>query len=39
VHRGKAYLDDNLIWVIVAVSILIAVHVVVSKIVMKGKDR
>ena len=39
VHRGKAYLDDNLIWVIVAVSILIAVHVVVSKIVMKGKER
>ena len=39
VHRGKAYLDGNLVWVLAAVSVLTAVHVVVSKAVMKGKSR
>ena len=37
VHRGKAYLDDNLVWVLAAVATLVVVHVVVSKVVMKGK--
>jgi hypothetical protein len=37
VHRGKAFIDGNLIWVVVAVAMLVAAHVVVSKFVMKGK--
>ena len=37
VHRGKAYLDDNLVWVLAAVATLVVVHVVVSRVVMKGK--
>ena len=37
VHRGKAFIDGNLIWVVAAVAMLVAAHVVVSKFVMKGK--
>jgi membrane protein DedA with SNARE-associated domain len=36
VHRGKAFLDGNLVWVIAAVAVLAALHVAVSKLVMKG---
>ena len=36
-NGGKAYLDDNLVWVLAAVATLVVVHVVVSKVVMKGK--
>ena len=38
VHRGKAFIDGNLIWVIAAVVVLVVLHVVVSKFVMKGKN-
>ena len=38
VHRGKAFLDGNLVWVIAAVAVLAALHVAVSKLVMK-EDR
>jgi membrane protein DedA with SNARE-associated domain len=37
VHRGKTFIDGNLVWVITAVTILVVLHVVVSKFVMKGK--
>lgn len=36
VHRGKAFLDGNLVWVIAAVAVLAVLHVAVSKLVMKG---
>ena len=36
-HRGKAFIDGNLVWVIVAVALIVVAHVAVSKIVMKGK--
>ncbi len=36
VHRGKAFIDGNLVWVVVAVVVAVALHVVVSKLVMKG---
>lgn len=38
VRRGKAFIDGNLVWVVAAVAALVAVHVVVSKFVMKGKQ-
>jgi membrane protein DedA with SNARE-associated domain len=37
VHRGKAFIDGNLIWVVVAVAMLVVAHVAVSKFIMKGK--
>ena len=37
VHRGKAFIDANLVWVIVVVVAAIALHVVVSKLVMKSR--
>ena len=38
VRRGKAFIDGNLVWVVAAVAALVAVHAVVSKFVMKGKQ-
>lgn len=38
VHRGKSYIDDNLIWVLLAVGILIVAHIVLSNAVMKEKS-
>ena len=38
VHQGKAFIDDNLIWVFVSVLFIIVGHVVASKIIMKGKN-
>ena len=38
VHRGKAYIDGNLAWVLAAVAMLAIAHVVMSKCVMKGKN-
>ena len=35
VHRGKAQVDDNLVWVVAAVALLVVSHVLVSKLVMK----
>jgi membrane protein DedA with SNARE-associated domain len=37
VHRGKAFIDGNLVWVVSAVAVLVVIHVAVSKFVMKGK--
>ena len=37
VHRGKAFIDGNLVWVLAAVATLVVGHFVVSKFVMKGK--
>ena len=37
VHRGKAFIDGNLVWVLAAVAMLVVGHCVVSKFVMKGK--
>ena len=37
VHRGKAFIDGNLVWVLAAVAMLVVGHFVVSKFVMKGK--
>ena len=37
VHRGKAYIDANLVWVLGAVAALAVVHVAVSKLVMGKK--
>ena len=36
VHRGKAFIDGNMVWVVVAVAVLVAAHVVISKIVMRS---
>jgi membrane protein DedA with SNARE-associated domain len=36
VHRGKAFIDGNLVWVLAAVAVLVVVHVAVSKFIMKG---
>ena len=38
VHRGKSHIDDNLIWVLLAVGILIVAHIVLSNAVMKEKS-
>lgn len=35
VHRGKAYMDDNLVWVLLSVAVLVAAHAAVSRFVMK----
>ena len=37
VHRGKAFIDGNLVWVMVTVVAAIALHVIVSKLVMKTR--
>ena len=37
VHRGKAFIDGNLVWVLVAVAVAVVVHVAVSKLVMKKR--
>lgn len=37
VHRGKAQIDENLVWVVAAVVLLIISHTLVSKFVMKQK--
>ena len=39
VHRGKAYIDDNLVWVLASVVALVVFHVVVSKFVMNGESK
>ena len=40
VHRGKAFIDGNLVWVVVVVVAAAVLHVVVSKLVMKtGKKK
>ena len=37
VHRGKAFIDSNLVWVLVAVVAAVVAHVAVSKLVMKKR--
>ena len=37
VHRGKAFIDSNLVWVLVAVAVAVVAHVAVSKLVMKRR--
>lgn len=37
VHRGKAFIDGNLVWGVAAAAALVAIHTVASKFVMKGK--
>ena len=36
VHRGKAFIDANLVWLVVAVVLVVVAHVVLSKFVMKS---
>ena len=39
VHRGKAFIDANLAWLIVAVAFAVILHLVISKLVMrKGRS-
>lgn len=38
VHRGKACIDDNLVWVLTAVAVLVTVHVALSRLVIKGRS-
>ena len=38
VHRGKAFIDGNMIWVVLALALLVALHIIVSNVVMKSKD-
>ena len=38
VHRGKAFIDSNLVWVLVAVAAAVVAHVAVSKLVMKKRQ-
>ena len=37
VHRGKAFIDGNLVWVLIAVVVAVVAHVAVSKFVMKKR--
>lgn len=37
IHRGKAFVDGNLVWVVLGAVALVALHVAVSKLVMKGR--
>ena len=37
VHRGKAFIDGNLVWVVAAAAALVVIHTVASKFVMKGR--
>ena len=37
VHRGKAFIDSNLVWVLVAVAAAVVAHIAVSKLVMKKR--
>ena len=39
VHRGKAFIDGNLVWVVVVAVAAVALHVVVSKLVMRGRKK
>ena len=38
VHRGKAFIDGNMVWVVLALALLVAIHIIVSKVVMKSRD-
>lgn len=38
VHRGKAFIDGNMVWVVLAIALLVAIHIIVSKVVMKSRD-
>lgn len=38
VHRGKAFIDGNMIWVVLALALLVALHIIVSKVVMKSRN-
>ena len=38
VHRGKAFIDGNMVWVVLALALLLAIHIIVSKVVMKSRD-
>ena len=38
VHRGKAFRDGNMVWVVLALALLVAIHIIVSKVVMKSRD-
>lgn len=37
VHRGKAFIDANLVWLLLAVALAAIAHIVVSKLVMRSK--
>lgn len=38
VHRGKAFIDKNLVWLIIAVALVVVAHLAVSKFVMKSNE-
>ena len=38
VHRGKAFIDGNMVWVVLALALLVAIHIIVSKVVLKSRD-
>ncbi len=37
IHRGKAFVDGNLVWVVLGAVALVALHVIVSRLVMKRR--
>lgn len=37
IHRGKAFVDGNLVWVVLGAVAIVVIHVVVSKLVMKRR--
>jgi membrane protein DedA with SNARE-associated domain len=37
VHRGKAFIDANIVWLVLAAVLCVALHLAVSKFVMKSK--
>ena len=39
VHRGKAFIDGNLVWVAVAVAVIAILHTLLSKFVMKTEKQ
>lgn len=38
VHRGKAFIDGNIVWVLLAVVAAVVAHIAISKLVMKKTD-
>ena len=39
VQRGKAFIDANLLWLIAAAVLVVALHLVASKVVMRSGGR
>ena len=39
VHRGKEFIDGNVVWVVAVAVVVVALHFVVSKYIMKGRNK